>query len=144
MSPRAESSSRDTRPSGGTASGDPSGGRVSSRENASGPIRASSTPLTSLCCHCPISTCRTLNAATECHGCHASTRSRNGSGSAPSATAAFTPSAYASNAARSRGDIAATSASAAAASRSRRASTSPATAAAPATSAHRPHARRRS
>jgi hypothetical protein len=85
-----------------------------------------------------------LNAAIECNGCHGSTAYFPGSGSAPSATAAFTPSAYASNAARSRGDIAATSASAAAASRSRRASTSPATAPAPAISAHRPHARRRS
>ena len=98
-------------PSGGTASGDPSGGRVSSRANASGPIRASSTAFTSLCCHCPISTCRTRNAATECHGRHGSTRYRRGSGSAPSAIAAFTPSAYASNAARSRrrhrGDVAA-------------------------------------
>ena len=61
-----------SRPSGGTASGDPATGRVSSRPNASGPILASSLAWASLCCHWPISTCLTLNAATECQACHGS------------------------------------------------------------------------
>ena len=147
-SPSASSSSRETgadsRPPGGTASGDPSGGRVSSRAKADGPMRASSTALASLCCHWPISTCRTRNAATECHACHGSTGYRPGSGGAPSAIAALTPLAYASNAVRAVADITATSRWAAAASPSRRASTSPPTAPAPPISAHRPQARRRS
>ena len=95
ISPSASSSSpatgRVSLPSGGTATGDPASGRASSRPNAAGPTRASSTAFTSLCCHCPIRTCRTRKAATECHACHGSTGYCPGSGSAPSAMAWFTP-----------------------------------------------------
>ncbi len=66
MSPSASSSSPAawcvSRPSGGTATGDPATARLSSRSNASAPVRASSTAFASLCCHCPIWTCRTRNA----------------------------------------------------------------------------------
>ncbi len=95
MSPSASSSSALTGPvslpSGGTATGDPGTGRVSSRSNAAAPARASSTAFTSLCCHWPISTCRTRNAATECHARQGSTGYCPGSGLAPSAMAWFTP-----------------------------------------------------
>ena len=44
----------------------PAGSPAASKAPA--PARASSTALASLCCHCPIWTCRTRYAATECHG----------------------------------------------------------------------------
>src|SRR5580693_6083611 len=94
-SPSASSSSPATgcvsRPPGGTATGDPVGGRLSRRSKTPAPARASSTALASLCCHCPICTCRTRNPATECHDCQASTGYRAGSGRAPSAMAWLTP-----------------------------------------------------
>ena len=82
MSPSASSSSR--RPGASAArraaprpaTRRPAG--VSSRSNASAPARASSTAFASLCCHCPISTCRTRNAATECQASHGSTGYRAG------------------------------------------------------------------